>query len=158
MQRSMENMSVMSVLELMPSGKREIQDFTEQVKYNVMNGFVEPLQLLSTLKKIEKTIEILLKDSDISDVFLDAMKETKSVNEYGCLFEITETGTKYDYSSSSEWEEYEKKINDLRTQQKAIETRLKTATATTPYVDSVSGELIMGIPKSSKTTVKTTIV
>ena len=153
----LEGMSVMSVINLMPERKEQIKEFNRQLKCNLMGGYVEPLKLLAQLKSMEKCLSEFLKDKEVSDVFLDSMQGDKNRQDYGCLFEVCETGVSYEYNVSSEWSEIEDKIKALRDEQKLIETRLKTASAKTPIVDSVSGELIYGIQRSSRTIVKTTL-
>ena len=153
----MEEMSALQVLSLMPSKKREIESFNIRVKDALMGGIIDPLLLLSNLKAIEKSIKELLSDDEISDVFLTSMNGDKRVEEYGCVFETAEVGTKYDYSICSEWNEIEEKVKDLKEQQKAVETRLKSATNKCPYYDPTTGEAIVGIPKSSKSSIKVTL-
>jgi len=153
----LEGMSVASVINLMPSAKEQISEFNRQLKYELMSGREEPLKLLAKLKYIEKCVSDFLKDDEVYEVFTDAMNGDKRFEGYGCVFETAETGTKYDYTGSSEWNEFENSIKEIREQQKSVETRLKTATSKTPYVDSITGELIFGIPKSSRSSIKVTL-
>jgi len=152
-----QEMSVLSVLSLMPSKKNEVTLFNEKVKYALFSGQIDPLLLLGNLRAIEKAIKGLLSDDEIADVFLSAMSGDKKREDYGCLFEEVETGVKYDYSACSEWNDIADKIKDLEEQRKAVETRLKSASPKCPYLDPTTGEAIMGIPRSGKTSIKTTL-
>ena len=150
-------MSVISAMKLMPTKKQEIKTFHSLVKQALMEGRIMPLELLSNLKTIEKTVKDILSDNDISDEFIRSMQSAKRHEAYGCLFEEVETGVKYGYDVSSDWNEVNEEIKLLEEKRKAIESRLKTASVKCPYLDTTTGEAILGIGKSSKTTIKLTL-
>jgi hypothetical protein len=150
-------MTAMSIIKLMPTRKEEIASFHSAIKNQLLNNEVSPLELLSNLKVIEKTIKSILSDNKLIDVFLEAMGGDKSRNNYGCKFEEAEVGTTYDYSVSSDWQEVSNEIKELEKKRKTIESMLKKASPRVPYIDNSTGEAIFGIPKESKTTVKVTI-
>ena len=153
----MENLTVLNTFNLLPSKKDEVKEFSRQLKDNLLDGMVEPLRMLSQLKCVEKTIKDVLDDKEVKDCFLNGLKGDKKIETFGCLFEEAEAGTKYDYSVSEEWLEANKLVKDAEEKRKAIETKLKTITENSPYLDSVSGELIHALPKSSTTIIKTTL-
>lgn len=153
----MENLTVINTFNLMPSKKEEVKEFSRQLKNNLLDGNVEPLRMLSQLKCIEKTIKDVLDDKDVKECFLNSLNGDKKRETFGCLFEESEAGVKYDYSVSEEWVEANQLVKDAEEKRKAIETKLKTITENSPYLDSISGELIHALPKSSTTIIKTTL-
>ena len=153
----MENLTVLNTFNLMPSRKEEVKEFSHQLKDNLLGGNVEPLRMLSQLKCIEKTIKDVLDDKEVKECFLNSLKGEKKIETFGCLFEETEAGVKYDYYVSEEWVEANQLVKDAEEKRKAIETKLKTITENSPYLDSISGELIHALPKSSTTIIKTTL-
>lgn len=118
----------------------------------VLNGEVSALDQYVKIKGFEKVLG-------------DAKKqiETLAVDEsdaYGKRFqykgvdiEQRETGVKYDFTHVSSWVELQNKIDDLREQQKVIETMVKAATIQHPYVDPTTGETITGCPKTSTSSI-----
>ena len=150
-------MTAMSALKLMPSKKEEVKNFASQIKEMLMSGNIHPLELLSSLKAIEKTVKDILGDKDIKGEFLRSMQGDKKRESYGCLFEESEAGVKYDYTGCNQWNEISEQINELSEQKKAIEEMLKKSSSRVPYIDPTTGEEIKGVGKKSETIVKVTL-
>ena len=150
-------MTALSTLNLMPTKKEEIKSFSQKIKTDILNGNVDPLQILSNLKAVEKTIKIITDSTEVKAAFLNSMHGDKTHEAYGCLFEEAEVGVKYDYSVCNQWNEVETKIAELKEIQKSVESRLKSASLKSPYLDPTTGEEITGIAKSSTTIVKVTL-
>jgi hypothetical protein len=153
----METLTAISALKLMPTKKTEITNFNGQIKQMLFDGNIHPLELLSNLKAVEKSVKELLSDKEIKEEFIRSMQGDKRRESYGCLFEEVETGTKYDYSVCSQWNEINSKIEELNQDRKSVEDMLKKASSKTPYIDPTTGEAIIGVGKSSETTIKVTI-
>jgi len=96
----MSQMSVMSVVNLMPSNKEQLAVFKKGIKDAIVDGDVDPLKALQQLKMIEKVLDVLT-DKDVEKTILaEAQKyhrqELSELN--GSKYEIKEVGVKYDFS------------------------------------------------------------
>ena len=141
----------------MPSKKEEVKAFSHLLKQEFDNATrIEKLRLLTICKMMTKAIEDTLSQDDVQEWLINAM-DSKSEIVNGCELSIKETGVKYDYSVCADWREVseqEKAAADVR---KNIEKMLKSATENTPYVSANTGEVVPGVPKSSKTIVAVNI-
>ena len=54
-----EQMTVTSVVNLLPSNKEQVAVFSQGIKDAILNGDVNPLDILVQLKMVEKTLDVL---------------------------------------------------------------------------------------------------
>jgi len=62
--------TTLSVINLMPSNKAQIEQFKSTIKSEILANETNPLPILVQLKMAEKTISEILKDDDIDEHFL----------------------------------------------------------------------------------------
>lgn len=154
----MEEITVLSVVSLMPSTKQQVESFTASIKQSVLDGDVNPLKLLVQLKMIEKVLDVL-KDSDVEkEILREASKYNKDeLAEYdGCKLDVRETGVSYDYDVCGD-AEYENILQEKKT----VDAKIKQRQA---FLKNISGDVygsdgvsIYPPAKSSTTKVVVTI-
>ena len=155
----METMNAVSVINLMPSTKVEIQSFVKTIEYEMSNGIMCPLVFWRNLKTAEKAIDEISKSEKIKDVLLsEAEKYGKSFEKNSAKYEICEAGTKYDYSTSNDSELNELQLNaaDISEKIKARQKYLQSLPEN-GAVNPETGEVNYRPAKSSKTIVKLTL-
>ena len=85
--------------------KAERNEFVHDIKTNILEGYVDPLQIEIMLKSAEETIKALRTDPEIRECVLSELeKHGKTANIYGA--ELTRTDKKtWDYSGcgDSKW-------------------------------------------------------
>jgi len=126
----------------------------------VINSETNPLLVEVELAKLESLVKMLRSDERLKEYTLSKAQsygKRELADNFNAKIEVKETGVKYDYSNSHDWQAAQEKGKQAEEVRKAIETRLKTATMNAPYIDILTGEEITGIGKSSKTTVVVTI-
>lgn len=131
----MENMGVLSAVNLLPSNKQQVQVFVSSLKNSIMEGEVDPLNLLVQLKMIEKTLEIL-KDKDVEkEILKNALNYHKDelADFKGCKLEVKETGVSYDYSVCDDIE-----IDKLYEQKKQLDDKIKEREA---FLKNINGDV-----------------
>ena len=131
----MENLSIMSAVNLLPSTKEQVVTFTRGIKDAIVNGDVNPLDVLVQLKMIEKTLEVL-KDKDVeAEIMREAGKYHKDeLSQYrGCKLEMKETGVSYDYSACNDTD-----IETLYEEKKRIDERIKQREA---FLKTIDGDV-----------------
>ena len=150
--------SAISTISVLPSGKSEVAIFTRQLKSEILANTTNPLPVFVQLKYIEKTIENILKDEEIEEHFLKEFllyDKEKIVEVNGAKLNVSEVGTKYDYSASGDpvWMDLDKKLKELSEKKKEREKFLQAIPYDGGVVDAGSGLYINRPPKSSKTKV-----
>ena len=131
----MENLSIMSAVNLLPSTKEQVTLFTQGIKDAIVSGDVNPLDVLVQLKMIEKTLEVL-KDKDVeAEIMREASKYHKDeLAEYrGCKLEVKETGVSYDYSNCNDTE-----IETLYEAKKQLDDKIKKREA---FLKTINGDV-----------------
>ena len=118
----MSQMSIMSVVNLMPSNKEQLAVFKNGIKDAIVDGDVDPLKALQQLKMIEKVLDVLT-DKDVEKTILaEAEKyhrqELATLN--GSKYEIKEVGVKYDFSVCND-----NTLIDLLLEKEAIDAKIK---------------------------------
>ena len=153
-----EQMTVTSVVNLLPSNKEQVEVFSQGIKDAILNGDVNPLDILVQLKMIEKTLEVLTDKEVEQEILREAGKYHKDeLAEYrGCKLEVKEVGVKYDYTvcDDDEIERLYKEKKSLDERIKNRETFLKSINGT---VFNESGVEIRKPVKKSTTKVSVTI-
>jgi hypothetical protein len=146
----MDNMSTLNTINLLPSTKEEAQSFANDLVRRVNEGEINPLTLKAQMKFIEKTLELV--DKQTKDSWIkEAGKYGKSFDYQGWKVEEVEAGTSYDYSLDFEWSELKEKLKER-------ETFLKSLKHPIEVVDKTTGETTTIYPpiKRSTTTLKFT--
>lgn len=149
--------TMLSVVNLMPSNKAQIDVFKRGIKAEILANEQNPLPILVQLKMAEKTISEILKDDEIDEHFLNEYllydKDEKVVVN-GATLTKSETGVKYDFDGCGDqiYNDLVKEMNDLKEKIKERETYLKTIPAE-GTVCPVNGNYINRAVKSSKTKV-----
>jgi hypothetical protein len=121
-------MTTLSIINVLPSNKEEVQCFVNDAKDRILSGYENPLKIGAQLKAFEEVIESLRSDKDIRALTLkEAEKEGKSFKQFNASFQIKETGVKYDYSvcDCQEWNELNDHIKALTEKKKEREKFLQ---------------------------------
>ena len=145
----------LSVINELPSNQGEITRFVTTIKSEILAGNDDPLKILKQLKMSEKTLDILLKDKELDNHFIEAASQYgKSFDHLDTHFDVRETGVKYDYATSNDsvWKELNAQKIELDKKLKEREIFLK-AIPDEGTVNPESGEIIYKCAKSSVTKV-----
>lgn len=146
----MDNISTLNVITLLPSTKEEAQTFANDLVRRVNDGEINPLDLKAQMKFIEKTLELI--DKQTKDSWMkEAVKYGKSFEYKGWQVDEIEAGIKYDYSMDVEWSELKEKIKSRETFLKAIKEPLEIVNTTTGETTTIYPPI-----KKSTTTLKFT--
>ncbi len=145
--------------------KESAEVFHEQMRSMILEkgyGLFEYLEVVKFFGKINDAI--FGKDGTQGDWELIqyvreelAKSNGKLVTSRGVKFEMSETGTKYDYSTNEMWLEAEKEIVIAKAKKRAIEERLKKIEPGMILVDPGTGESLIGPVKTSKSSIKVTM-
>ena len=82
------------------------EDIAERIKFEVKEGNINPLEMMITLKRLGKIIELTTDsqkgDKEVREIFLKATQAAldggKSVDIFGANLRVQATGTYYDFS------------------------------------------------------------
>lgn len=137
-------METLSVINLMPATKEQINAFADLTINTILNGEVDALKIDIKLKAIEETIKAIRTNEDVKKAVLKIAENygQKTFELQSAKISISELGTKYDYSGCCDvvLQRLEHKKNNL---DKAIKNRqeyLKFCKAGSPQVDEETGE------------------
>lgn len=117
-------------------------------------GHLGPLQLAVQIKYMEDVF-LYIKEELRQRVIAEKDKYGKDEMTYkGVLFEVKESGVKYDYSKCEDfiWNEINEQIHTLTEQRKEREAFLKTLKERFTYIDQSTGEIITLYPPQRKST------
>lgn len=153
----MENITPVSVINLMPETNEQIKNFAQQVKEQLLNGEYDYRKFLYQKRFIEKTLEAISEDKEVKD-YLE-----KEIEKYGkegsgfndVRFELSERKT-WDYSKTGD-----STLSDLENKKKLIDEQIKARqkllqTAKKEFADVETGEIIFPASYSSKSYIRTT--
>lgn len=145
------------------SNPTSVAEMVANAKEVVLSGDIDPITAFVNIQKMAKAIETYSKDKDIRRVTLDALQlyGQKSVTKGDATLEITETGTRYDYSTTGD-----ARIAELYELKKALDADIKEReqylkslpSSGVQVVDPDSGEVATLYPpvKTSTTWIRTT--
>lgn len=112
----------------MPSTKDEQGQFFNQIKSDILSGFINPLDSLKALKSLEVITKSLMGDKEIKTYIQEeADKHTEKTIELGtCTVTKSERST-YDYADcgDSQWNEADEMVKKYTALKKAREVFLK---------------------------------
>lgn len=149
----MEDMTTLSVVKLFPETKKQQDSFVERLVGQVLGGNADPLEVEVLMCRMEQVIKKYRNDKRVQEAVLNEAEKygQKTFGFRNAKVTIKETGVKYDYSASCDWQQAKAEADKAADTLKAIEDDLKKAREIHPYLDRISGELITCIPKSSTT-------
>ena len=152
----MENQ--LTTINNLPKTKEDIQLLADRVITALDEGTVNPMDLLQSIKAIEKmheTIKPLLDKAVLSEV---TKYPDKIVDYYGAKFRVGEFGTQYNFKecNDAEWNMLNIIATDAKEKLKAREEFLKALKVPLEIFDQETGEIITINPpiKTSKTGVQ----
>lgn len=151
-------MTTLSVINVLPSTKEEVQSFVQDAKDRILAGYENPLKIASQLKAFEEVVKELRDDKDIKEITLKAAeKEGKTFKQFGATFQVKEVGTKYDYSvcDDAEWNDLDEQIKKLTEKKKDREKFLQ---AVKGEVFDTNGIQLHPPVKTSTTSVTVTLL
>ena len=156
----MNDLTVMSIVNVMPSNKDEITNFANEIKDEIINSG-DALKVLKQLKMIEKTLKTVFSDSEVKEALVDeASKYHKDelLTLNGCSYQVKEVGTKYDFSNTGDTVIFDlyAKQKELNDKVKERETFLKNLSKDSPIYNE-EGIQLSRPSKSSETQVVLTI-
>lgn len=138
---------------------RNIADIVASAIYNIIEGYINPMEAYEVLTKYEKAIAQIKDNPQVRDICLRELskygKSGVTIGEF--TFTEAEAGVKYDYSQcgSSEYEELQERKAEIDAQIKLLEKILK-ALPVSGLADTQTGEIWYPPVKSSKTIIKAT--
>jgi hypothetical protein len=140
-----------------------IAEAVKQAKEAIIQGTVDPIIAHINIQKMAKIIDEYSKDKQVRRITLDAFElyGKKSVTRGDATLEITETGTRYDYSTTGD-----ARIAELYELKKALDADIKEReqylkslpSSGVQVIDSDTGEVATLYPpvKTSTTWIRTT--
>lgn len=148
-------MNTISVIELMPSTKEELETFIAKLKPEIING--DPISAAVQIKAIEELLKRLRADKDIREAVISELEKHADgkTTAGGNKLELCETGIKYHYNGDSE-------LNDLLAQEKELKEKIKARQKLLQgldksYFDTDTGEEILPAWRESTTNYKITL-
>lgn len=142
-------MKALSTLSILPQTKTEIKNFTESIKAELDDGYVDPLLFQQQLTSLKNIVDSLSKDQDIKEMILfEASKYGEKTIDFNGSKITKKNITRYDFSGcgDSKWSELKSKAVMAAEELKGRESFLKSLKDT--FVDTVTGETIQP-PKAS---------
>jgi len=148
------------VLKLNPTS---VAEAVKQAKEAIIQGTVDPIIAHINVQKMAKIIDEYGKDKDVRRITLDALElyGQRRVTKGDATLEITETGTRYDYSTTGD-----AKIEELYALKKALDADIKEReqylkslpSSGVQVIDPDTGEVATLYPpvKTSTTWIRTT--
>lgn len=143
-----------STLSVLPNNKSEVLNFANKLRNELLNGDIDPLQLLKMRKAIDSVFENIKDDLRTTSVEAAEKYGKGKFGLNGSEYEVKEMGIKYNYDGCGD-PEY-KKLKDAT---KSREAFLKSLKEPFKYIDPDGGEEVTIYPpvKSSTTTVQVSL-
>jgi hypothetical protein len=113
-------MSVVSLVRMLPETKQQIETFSNMVVNSIINGEVNPLEVDYQLKCFEMAIDNIRKNTTIKNLILDEVDKYKN-QEYkdGGIISVS-SKTTYDFSHNPAWVALDKQKKQLEILMKSI--------------------------------------
>ncbi len=151
--------TAVSTLSVFPNTKEQVSLFANKLKSELENGEVNPLEIITMQKAIEKVFDAV--KPTLSELArAEAEKHGKSFDFKGAKIECVEVGTKYDFSECGhlDYSELCQKINQLTEMKKNYETMIKTYKEPQNLI-SLNGDVMTVYPpkKTSTSSIKVTL-
>jgi len=151
--------SATSIVALFQTTKAERQSFSKQIIEAVESGRYNPIDIHLQLKAMDDIIKTITANESYKEALIDAAcKEGNKFSRSNADLQVTEAGTKYDYSvcNDPEHDQLSTELNELMAKIKERELFLKALPSSGIDVITKDGEAVKAYPptKSSTTTIK----
>lgn len=126
----MENNGILVLNEqtaVVPS-KSEIAEASAKLVERVTEGYMNPLLAYGQLTALEETIKAAkerIKSEALDEAERYEAGGRQLFGAYGCEFQVTEVGVKYDYSQNEYWRQLKEQVDVANAELKGHETTLK---------------------------------
>lgn len=150
----MEQITPMGAMMLLPSTKQQIQQFADSIISEVTEGNSNPLTVHIQITAMEKALEAI-KEGIKSHALREAEKHNQKSFEFlGCMVEVKEMGTKWDFSGSNDpvYHRINQEKEDAVTALKQREAYLKVIHETKDEIDPETGEIFQLHPPAKRST------
>lgn len=139
-----------------PATKSEQEALVNGFIANVLVGIHDPIEVEVAMATMENIVKLYRKDSRIKSLLVDVVeKEGGKIVTPNATISLTETAVEYEYSDCDLWNDKMDELEKLKAEIKSIETGLKNASPTNPFLD---GERkITFVEKTSKKTISVKI-
>jgi len=137
-------MNTLNTITILPSTKKEIEIYCNNIKEEILQGNESPLKILKQLKAFELVIKELLKDNELKDCFVnEAYKFKKGQFEFSeCKFQVKNSPAKWNYSNCND-SKYNQLVNKLNLAKEELKAREKfLQNIKDVYEDESTGEII----------------
>lgn len=140
-----------------------VAEAVKQAKDAIVQGYVDPIIAHVNVQKMAKVIDEYSKDQDVRRITLNALElhGQRIVTKGDATLELTEVGTRYDYSTTGD-----ARIAELYALKKALEADIKEReqylkslpSSGVQVIDPDTGEVVTLYPpvKTSTTWIRTT--
>lgn len=128
-------MKTISTITILPLSKQERETYINNVvnEFNNINEF-EQQKLFAQMKIAIECLEKIMKHKDVRSAIIDRLENNRIENEFA---EISLSHRKnYDFSKDEKWIELERKIKELKNEQKMHEGILKALKTQVADVDT----------------------
>lgn len=120
----MENTQIANIEKVLNLASIDDKQIVDNIKFNIKEGLVNPLQCMIALKRLEKIAENTKDDKEIKEIFKDSVTKAldggKSVDMFGANLRIQATGTYYDFVPCKD-----SVLKELMTIQKQVDEAIK---------------------------------
>ena len=145
-----------------PTTKNGIRLYAEKAINEVLDGYVNPLEIKVRLSAMKAIIDEIEKSEEYKQAVLsEAEKYHKEElrDLYNSCVQIKEVGTKYDYSACNhpQYNSISVKIEKLTSKRKSFEKYLQSLTNEEEYIDPKTGEICTIYPPSKTSTTSVVI-
>lgn len=120
----------------------------------IESGSTDPLLIKIWMKEITEALETIKPVADSAALSEAEKYGQKSFEKNGYRFELSEFGTKYDYSGTGhpKWNQLSFKAKEITNELKGVEDTLKSLKSSITLVDEDSGEIVTVYPPAKKST------
>lgn len=127
---------------------------TSEIIELVEGGSIDPLLIKIWMKEITEALETIKPIADSAALSEAEKYGQKSFEKNGYRFELSEFGTKYDYSGTGhpKWNQLSFKAKEINNELKGVEETLKSLKSSITLVDDDSGEIVTVYPPAKKST------
>lgn len=141
------DMTVNSVVNLLPETKEQISTFVSKVEESALDGLESPLFLYKQAKNMEAIAKALLSSDKLKESALNEAEKyhkDERTNLYNSKIEVCEVGAKWDYSECNHptYNRICEEIKDLDLKKKALEKYLQNIVSGEQYIDPTTGECV----------------
>lgn len=122
--------------------KNEIENLSNQIAAGVEAGIEEPLDLVIKIDFLTKALQAAKKKILPSCIEEADKYKPEAASIRGVKVKTKEAGVKYTYSNTDVWNQTNSEIEEMKRQQKELETRLKAVKGIETILHPDTGEII----------------